>query len=307
VNKRQWALLALAALVAVDLVLIYLVLRPPRITQAAPAILPPAELVVTPTPTAAGIPQDTIVETAPPVPANMLIVRPDGSLYLAEGSSCEGPQAEMWSLPAGSLEWVNAELPGDVIMRFDQLGNNVFSVSSPTADCAETWFRSSTGESLNWGEQRAPIGVFSLRQTPTGASVSTLIGDLPSPCNGETIALTALDQDARLACGDGQIFSLSGASGQWVPLSVVDQVRALTFAAEGGLMYAVSSTDQCNGLAISQSTDAGVNWQVTGCAEYADSYDAIGLAATGNDVVLVDTNRVPYRSVDGGRTLEVGR
>lgn len=307
-NRRQWALLALAALIAVDLVLVYLVLRPSRSTpQVSPATLPPTEVAPSITPTNAGVPQDEVVETGPPVPANMLVINSDGSLLLAEGGACAGVLAEIWQLPAESTEWSSGELPGAAIMRFDQInGNTLISVSAPTAACTETWFRSSPGTTLEWGAEQPPDGVFYLRQTNGGQPiVGTLFGEVPSPCTGETIALTALDQEATVACGNGEVFRNVGPDNNWVPVGSLDQIRAVTYGG-AGLLFALSSTAECNGLAVWQSTDSGTTWQQNGCAELADSYSAVAVAANGNDLVVVDTNRVPYRSTDAGRTFQVG-
>lgn len=307
-NRRQWALLALAALIAVDLVLVFLVLRPSRATpQLSPATLPPTEVAPSVESTNAGVPQDDVVETGPPVPANMLVVRSDGSLMLAEGGACAGALAEIWQLPNGSSEWTSGELPGAAIMRFDQInGSTLISVSSPTAECAEIWFRSSPGSTLQWGAEQSPVGVFFLRQQEGApATVGTLTGEGPSPCAGETIALTALDQEATVACGTGEIFTNVGPGNNWVPLGALDQIRALAYGGPN-LLYAATSTAECNGLALWQSTDGGATWQQNGCAELADSYSAVALSANGNDLVVVDTNRVPYRSSDAGRTFRVG-
>jgi hypothetical protein len=235
------------------------------------------------------------------------VLRADGSLALAEGSTCAGPLAEMWLLNSGSTQWVNGELPGAVIMRFDQLsGGNIVSVSAPTAECAQTWFRTAAGTALVWGPEQVADGVFYLRQQPDGsATVASLIGEGPSPCSGQTIALAARDQQATIACDSGEIFTDAGPGNNWVPVGSLDQVRAITFGGPN-LLYAANSAEGCNGIAIWQSTDNGSTWQRNGCAELADSYSGIGLAADGNDLVLVDTNRVPYRSTNAGRTLQAG-
>lgn len=309
-TRRRWALFALAALIAVDLVLVFLALRPSRpAQQVTPAALPPTEVPaqVESTPSAAGVPQDDQVETGPPAQANMLVVNSDGSLALAEPGTCGGAQAEIWQLAVDSYEWVLGELPGAVIMRFDLLaGDNLISVSSPTTECGELWFRSSPGSTLQWGPEQGTDGVFYLRQEADGtASVNTLLSLGPSPCTGRTIALAATDQEATVACDSGEVFRNLGPGSNWVPTGTLAEIRAVTYG-ESGLLYALSTAPDCNGLAVWQSTDGGAQWQQNGCAELADSNSGVALAATGNDLVIVDTNRVPYRSSDAGRTFRVG-
>lgn len=310
-NRRQLGLLALGALIVLDVILVALAIRP---TQVVPnASLPPLE----PGATATGNPGsnqqavDGPVLTAAPVAANTLLVPEDGSLLLAEPSTCSSPDAqaplaEGWRRPAESLSWEMWNPPAQVVTRLGITGGRtVFTVASGP-DCAEQQFFAASGPNLEWGTAQAATGVYYLVQRADGTqSVGTASGEVPSPCDAATIALAATDTSAALLCGDGAVKTTADGGASWVTEGAVAEGRALTFGSTG-LMYALTSEPGCNGLAVASSNDNGKTWAVAGCAEGASSYGAVAIAATGNKVTVVDTDRNTYRSDDGGRTFKGG-
>lgn len=309
-NRRQLGLLALGALIVLDVILVALALRPAQVVPSA--TLPPLEPGATTA--ASGTTQTAVDEpvlTAPPAPANTLLVPDDGSLLLTEPSTCSGPDtqaplAEGWRRPVEALAWEMWNPPGEVVTRLGITGGRtIFSVASGL-DCAEQLFYAATGPNLEWGNGQPATGVYYLVQQADGTqSIGTTVGQVPSPCNATTIALAATDTTAALLCGDGAVKVTADGGASWSTVGAVADGRALTFGGTG-LLYALTSEPGCNGLAVASSNDNGETWTVAGCAQGASSYASVAIAASGNEVTVVDTDRKTYRSDDGGRTFKGG-
>ena len=310
-DRRQLGLLALGALIVLHIILVALALRPNQVVPSAS--LPPLSPGATATETASAsqAASNDPVLTAPPVPANTLLVPEDGSLLLSEPSACSGPDsqaplAEGWRRPAESLSWEMWNPPGEVVTRLGITGGRtVFTVAS-APDCGVQQFFPASGPNLEWGSGQPATGVYYLVQRADGTqAIGTATGEVPSPCDASTIALAATDSTAALLCGDGAVKVTADGGASWNTEGAVAEGRALTFGGSG-LMYALTSDSGCNGLAVASSNDNGKTWIVAGCAEGASSYGAVALAATGNRVTVVDTDRSTYRSTDGGRTFKGG-
>lgn len=310
-NRRQLGLLALGALIVLDIILVALALRP---NQSVPsASLPPLEPGTSATDTASTTQAATNdpVLTAPPVPANTLLAPDDGSLLLTEPSSCSSPDsqaplAEGWRRPAESAAWEMWNPPGEVVTRLGVTGGRtVFTVASGP-DCSLQQFFAASGPNLEWGSGQPATGVYYLVQRADGTqSIGTASGEVPSPCDATTIALAATDATAALLCGDGAVKVTADSGATWTTEGAVAEGRALTFGGSE-LMYALTTEPACNGLAVASSNDNGRTWMISGCAEGASSYGAVAIAANGNTVTVVDTDRSTYRSTDGGRTFKSG-
>lgn len=308
-NRRTWGLLALAALIVADVVLVALALRP---TQVLPtATLPPVDLTApssSASPASSPSPSDAPVASGPPVSANQLVVADNGTLLLVAPGSCASGGAEGWQQAAEAKQWSPWPLPGPVVTRFSVTGTGrtIFATASDP-DCAEQRFYPASGPDLSWGDGQPAGGVFYLQRNPDSSqTIGTANGTAPSPCENGTIALAATDSTPALLCGDGRVAVSTDGGANWEFRGVLNQGRALTFGSPN-LLYALSDSPYCRGLAAATSRDGGTTWDFAGCAEGASSDAAVALAADGNSVVVVDAARIAYRSTDGGRTfLKIG-
>lgn len=306
-NRRTWGLLALAALIIADVVLVALALRP---TQVLPtATLPPVDPAV-PSESATPSEQATPTEpeqppaSGPPVAANQLVVADNGTLLLIAPGQCLTGGAEGWQQAAESTEWTPWAAPGAVVTRFSVTGpaRSIFATASG-ADCAEQLFYPATGPTQAWGAGQPAPGVFYLQANPDATqTVGTSVGPTPSPCEVGTITLAATDTTPALLCSDGRVAVSNDGGANWEFRGVLNQGRAMTFGS-ANLLYALADSPDCRGIAVASSGDGGTTWTITGCAEGAASNAAVALAAEGNSVVVVDADRVAYRSNDGGRTF----
>lgn len=308
-NRRTWGILALAALIIADVVLVALALRP---TQVLPtATLPPMEPVApspsnpSTTPSEQPSPSETQPPASgPPVAANQLVVADNGTLLLIAPGRCSTGGAEGWQQAAESTEWTPWATPGAVVTRFSVTGpaRSIFAAASGP-DCAEQLFYPASGPTQAWGAGQPAPGVFYLQQNPDDTqTIGTLGGPAPSPCDVGTITLAATDNTPALLCDDGRVALSNDGGASWEFRGVLNQGRALTFGS-ANLLYALADSPDCSGLAVASSSDGGTTWTVTGCAEGASSNAAVAVAAEGNSVVVVDADRVAYRSNDGGRTF----
>lgn len=306
-NRRTWGLIALAALLIADVILVALALRPAQVLPTA--TLPPAEST---TPSASATSSEPIASTTPeaqpasgpPVPANQLVVADNGTLLLIAPGQCGNGGAEGWQQPEGSIEWTPWEVPGPVVTRFSVTGaaQTIFATASGT-ECAEQLFFPASGAAQSWGQAQPAPGVFYLQPNPDGTQIiGTATGSVPSPCDAGTIALAATDSTPALLCADGGVAVSNDGGASWEFRGNVNQGRAITFGS-ANLLYSLTDTPECSGVAVASSSDGGTTWSVTGCAQGASSNAAVALAANGNSVVVVDAARVAYRSSDGGRTF----
>jgi hypothetical protein len=307
VKPRTWGFIALAALIIADLVLVALALRPTQVLTTA--TLPPPELVQPssspspsePTPTAETA---QLLASGPPVPANQLVAADNGTLLLVIPGQCANGGAEGWQQSAGATEWTPWEVPGAVMTRFSVTGPTraIFATASGP-ECLEQLFYTATGPAQTWSSGQPAPGVFYLQPNPDGTqTIGTVAGPAPSPCEAGTIALAATDTTPALLCANGQVAVSNDGGINWELRGTLNQGRAMAFGSTD-LLYALTDTPECSGIAVASSGDGGTTWSVTGCAEGATSSASVALAAEGNSVVVVDASRVTYRSSDGGRTF----
>lgn len=306
-NRRTWGLIALAALIIADVVLVALALRPAQVLPTA--TLPPVEATTPSANATASEPSASATPAAqpasgPPVPANQMVVADNGTLLLIAPGQCGIGGAEGWQQPEGSIEWTPWGVPGPVVTRFSVTGaaRTIFATASGP-ECNEQFFYPSSGPNQTWGEAQPAPGVFYLQPNPDGTqTIGTATGTTPSPCDAGTIALAATDNTPVLLCADGGVAVSNDGGASWEFRGNVDQGRAITFGS-ANLLYSLTDSPECRGVAVASSSDGGTTWSITGCAEGASSDSAVALAANGNSVVVVDAARVAYRSSDGGRTF----
>lgn len=302
-SDRRVALGALALLVALDLVLVFLALRPAPTPAAAP---------VTPAPPAASAPTEPTegtgfppVVATDPLPRALLVgVGGDGSIFASTVADCDATDRSIGgALPVGATSATPAATAGAKELRLGALPNGALYSVAASQGCADASFQVAERQLGTWDAAIPPTGVTYLVPSTSGDKVVLKDGQtLDVPCKALSLAVTTTE-DPRVLCSDGSIqrYGLDG----WSIGGAVPQPRALV-AGTGGTLYALHLAEGCYGMGVSISPDDGTSWSPTPCVTGVDSSGSVGIGFSGDTLVVIDSLGKAFRSTSAAQAFTSG-
>ncbi|MCB0916203.1 MAG: hypothetical protein KDC23_10950 [Actinobacteria bacterium] len=294
-DGRRIGIVALAALVVIDLVLIALALRPAPVPD--PVVMPvevgteqPAGDVA-PTPSATGSEAESF---APPAPERLVAVRSDGTALAVQTGACDAANSSGLEVDANG----NARsvvVPGAVMGRLTTAAGGNLELVAAASDCSGQQSFTEADQPDEWTPQGPPNGIAYMFAGGTGITLSA--ATVPYPCEVKSFAPGG--EAPAVLCADGSVLTAEG--GAWTTQGTLGSGLAISGVSGAGGLVGLATADDCPGLTVHTSDDSGATWNRISCLNgVASGPGPVGIGAQGTTVVVVDGNGNPYRSTDSG-------
>lgn len=258
---------AIVALVVLNAVLIFMLLRPPEPPQSEPrpAFTPepattsagPTDSLSPPAPEPAPTPEPTADEAAPAgaQPAQRLLAAASDSVaWRASTGSCEAPGVVEYTEDGGAT-WAPREPGVTPVSRLKVQSGSALVLIGGTADCAPTYAATSdAGDTWVTADEYLAGSWYLLPGDRTRLNAPT--GEVAAPCAGEPVGLAGLDsQRGAVLCADGTLQVTSDGGAAWAPAGSAPDALALGLRADGYVLATASPA--CTGLAVLLLDPAG--------------------------------------------------
>jgi hypothetical protein len=299
VRERKLGIVALAALIVVDLVLIAMALRSGTsgtTAKVAADVVRPS--IATDANASANASPSSSSPTAGDIaPALLTVLNGDDSLFAVKPGACGfgGASGFLQNQATGATSEVT--LPVQVAAAADSLSNGTDYVVGSSPECADIQFYAKEGDS--WGNGLPLAEIFALIPRDTGLIITPQWGVKESPC--PAISLTeAPSGNAFVLCRTGQVQEVT-ADGFTVRSTLPGGLAIV--AGPATTLYAAARVGGCNGIALMNSADTGATWTQRSCISGAATDGSVGIAQRDSSVAVVDSLGKVYRSSDNGTTF----
>jgi photosystem II stability/assembly factor-like uncharacterized protein len=293
-------LLLLAGIVALDVVLISVALRPRPAADVAGASATAASADVS----AAVIPT-TKATVVPPAGRAAVLVDLAGATAVrvtTPGTCAAGGAAVQVSTDAGTT-WTDVDVPVRTVLRVRVTGAGTAALIGAGGDCRPAAYQT-TDAGRSWPRAGDTAGMWH-RYGRSAARLHTPAADVALPCPGG-VALTDLAPGsptvATVLCADGSVHRTTNGGTRWERRGEVPGAVAVNQSSAARLVAAVTGSARCAGIEIRTSTDGGAIWTVTGCAADAPAEGGAGLTFGDPERGLLVAGTATYRTADGGAT-----
>ncbi|HEV7826124.1 MAG TPA: sialidase family protein [Mycobacteriales bacterium] len=291
--------LLLAGVVALDVVLVFVALRPrpaSDVAQAVTTATPSAER------SAQSAPRGDTGSTTRPDRALLADVTGATALRVTSAGTCSGGGAAVELSTDEGTSWTALDLPVEAVFRVRVTGAGSGAVVGAGRDCRPVLY-STEDAGASWSGPGTTDGTWH-RYLPAADRLHAPSRDVAVPC-GQGVALVDLApatvSTATILCADGAIQRTADAGATWERQGALPGAASINQGSARTLFAAVSGQDGCAGVGIQTSTDGGARWTVTGCAADATARDGVALTFTDADRGLLVTADRAYRTGDGGK------
>ena len=266
--KNRLATLGLVAFLAVDVMLVWLALRPATPSgqpttplTAAPATATSTTTGATTSTTPSGTSSTSARTTAPPegTPVSTLVAALDASTaWRGKSGSCDRGGATLEVTSDGGSSWTPVTSPARALSRIQPLDTKSVFVIGAAADCAIKEYASSDSGDT-WKAPRSVSGGWARRlDDPT--TVVTPKDPESQACGGAVVldlSRTAAT-DAQALCASGDVVATTDGGTSWSRDGRATGGLALTNLASGGQVttYVARIADACKGVQVVRLVDA---------------------------------------------------
>lgn len=300
-RDRKLGLIALAALIVLDLVLIAIALNPSSGGTSAKAAAASARptIVSGASASAAGGASESASASPQLVPQALLsVLNADGSLLATKPGACGFGGAETFAQRQTTGSTTAVPVPVQVASAVGALGNGTDYIVGSTAECADFQFYAKEGD--GWANGLPLAELFALVPKGNGLVITPNWGVKESTC--PAIALTSRDStdNAFVLCSDGSVLRVTadGLNG----VGSVPGARAIA-TGPGNVLFAATIANGCDGLAVITSQNDGSSWQPVSCITGAATNGPVGIAQRDQSLAVVDAAGKVFRSSDNGVTF----
>jgi len=312
--KRLWIILAVAAFLAVDLVLVGVAMNsnraesqvaepaPAATVEPAPASSAPAEPAQT---TPAAAPTATKISAVPPT---RLLAAVDGNTaWRATTGTCPDASATPEFTSDGGASWKTTDATAftqvTALQRILVTGDTQAAMVGLSADGCEPQFVETFVAGDNYVSYPEELASTWFTTPATPSNVHSPAGDFSTPCT-TVVALAPRDADAAaVLCAGGDVFETTDAAASWSNSASVP--GALTLAVtDNGYLAAVVGDPACKGV---QLRDLAAKDAKAGCYPLGAAPESlpgkVAVSAAGDTLWLWAGNALA-RSSDAGVTWE---
>jgi len=298
----------LVAFAIVDIVLIAYAVRSPD--------APDPVLTVGSRPSSTPTAREDPPKTPPVDPAAVRQERPFDALNALigirgrTGDCAAGDVADLELTTDGGASWAELSSPVDEVLRVKLIDPDNFWVVGAGGDCVPLFYRTSD----RGGTWQGPNGTLGAWHRLPGDGFRSVHGpsevpgeeQVANPCSRRA-PLVELDGvnvlDGAVLCADGSVHLSSDSGLTWAQAgAAVEGAIALSFVSGTTGFLAVAGDDDCAGLAVLRTDDAGDTWDLAGCASGADARGLVGLAFGTDQGGMLVVDRTTYGTTDGGQT-----
>ena len=298
-TNRTLGIVALAALLVLDLVLVFFAVRPDSTAATGTSARPTASAK----PAAGGSASPRPKPAAPSVGQQRSVSLLDGgSALMSAPGSCAAGGAEVFRSTDTGATWTGVESPGAVVPRVTLTGAESGFAIAAGQGCEEALLFRDTNALAGWSEGIKPADTwFVLPQVP--ARINGPAGLVESPCGQQvTVGLTpSASPDAAVLCADGFLQRTTDGGETWQRGGQLAGGRAIGGDPAGELL-ALAAVPGCDGLGVFITDPAGA-WAQTTCLTGANRTGPVGIGSAGTTVIAVDGAGKTYASTDSGRTF----
>lgn len=296
----------LVAFAIADIVLIAYAVRSPD--------TPEPVLTVDSRPTSTPTAREDPSKTPPVGPAAVRQERPFDALNALigirgrAGDCAAGDVGDLELTTDGGASWVKLDSPVDEVLRVKLTDANIAWVVGAGGDCVPLFYRTSD----RGGSWQGPNGTLGAWHRFPGDGFRSVHGpskiqeQVDNPCSRRAplVELDGVnDFDGAVLCADGSVHLSSDAGLTWAQAGPpVEGAIALSFVSGTTGFLAVAGDDDCAGLAVLRTDDAGDTWDLAGCASGADARGLVGLAFGTDQGGMLVVDRTTYGTTNGGQT-----
>lgn len=237
----------------------------------------------------------------PPQAAETLInIGGDGSVGRAVAGSCTDGGAKVELSSDGGSSWTEVTPELDVVVRISVTSADEATVVGATSDCESvTTYATSNGGGV-WEEQETSA-TWHAALDGGAAIYSPYGGTAEVPCaEGEGVAaVSILSNDHVIAlCDDGVVQASTDAGGNWEHIGDLQGATAVDFVSETAGYGVVPNGEGCEGVAVMRTEDGGANWESTGCLETGET-GAAHISASG-EAAYIALGTATWATTDSG-------
>ncbi|HET7277783.1 MAG TPA: hypothetical protein VFJ22_06875 [Dermatophilaceae bacterium] len=299
-------------LVAVDLILIALLMRPGRgvadaiISRSSASVPPPTQTTTAISPTTSPTTSATASVPKPGTPTRLksIVVALDSKVaWRATVGSCDRGGAKLESTSDGGATWSTRDAPLDVVTRIQVTSANEAFVVGARSDCRLVLIDTSDG-GATWAPPQVASGTWAL--SPKGTS--TLLvpsGQTAEPCDGQAavdFSRGATTDSAVVLCGTGMVRRTTDSGARWSDVSEATGAYAVSAGSTGTQAYVAGAGEECAGVQLWSVTSSGP--KALGCAKVPVKNvkpGAVALSVSGKSAWLLVRGEV-WKSSDGLQT-----
>lgn len=287
---RRITTAGLVVFLLVDIVLVYLALRPPAVSTATPAPstvstgTPAQGSATSPTPTGSPTTRETESENVEPRPASVLLAGLDADVaWRASVGSCRTGGATLELTIDGGATWDEVDPPVDNIARIQPLGPGRGFLIGGVDGCSQVEFTTEDGGE-GWAGPRDLAGAWA-RKLDAPDEVTTPQEPRSGPCGDQAVldlSRTSADQ-AEALCLDGSVRETEDGGVSWRDSGEATGALALANRIEGGVLstyVARAGIEGCAGVQIAKVVRGQEPTDVA-CVEVAEiAPGTVALSAT---------------------------
>lgn len=302
-------------LVAVDLVLIALLMRPGRgvadaIISRSPVSVPQSRptqttTAVSPTTTATTSATASVPKPGTPTRLKSILVALDSKVaWRATVGSCDRGGAKLESTSDGGATWSTTQnVSLEVVTRIQVTSANQAFVVGAKSDCRLVLVDTSDG-GATWATPQAASSTWAL----SPKSTSTLLlpsGQTAEPCEGQAVvdfSRGATTDTAVVLCGTGMVRRTTDSGASWSNVSEATGAYAVSAGSTGTQAYVAGAGEKCAGVQLWSVTSSGP--KALGCAKVPVKNvkpGAVALSVSGKSAWLLVRGAV-WKSSDGLQT-----
>lgn len=282
--KKSLALVGMAALVVLDVVLVFLALRGPSLPASADLGTPTPVVSGTADPTTATKAATKTTEAVPYTPAalTLMISGLDAThAWRATAGTCKDGGARVQTTSNRGKTWSKGSEPGSAVVRVQPVSTTKGFVYAADEKCALGEYVSDDG-AKTW---RAPTDVTGAwtRQAKNASTVITPADANAKPCGKDDVIdlSRASTEAAYVLCRDGTLRHTSDGGASWSDAGSVPGGLSIGFGQGGLYVVRGGSASDCAGLQVLKTT-AGTKPTPVGCIESPGPADpgAVSLSVT---------------------------
>jgi hypothetical protein len=295
---------ALAALIMVNVVLLFLLFRPDRVLTARPAGQDTANggspKATSPAPDASPSPTPSS-RTIESVPAERLLLAVSSkTAWRATVGDCETPGKIERSTNSGdSWKRIVGTGPAPIVQIGALPSGDLFAIGGKGQRCS-VHYASYANDGTVTASTSSPVNVW-FRTPKDRDEINGPDGTRATPCSGHLIGLAALDVSrALIVCDNGAAMSARNSGRAWRPVAQIPNTLAIT--AGSGRYWVARVSEDCDGVTVRSLTE--LNGSLTGgqirCAPGFDgAARQVAIAVSGSSIWLWSGSRVVISRDDG--------
>lgn len=297
-RNRTLGLVLLGVIAAVDLILIFLAMRPDPKASVAVANDKPAAY----TPAAANPSGKPTPQAATAQQISLSLGEGPTALAAVPGTCAAGGAKTLLSTDNGAT-WKTPEGPAAVVPRVNVTGAGAgFAIGAPTG-CTDPQLFRGTEELTAWGAGVPAADTWFLLPT-SPAQINGPAGTNASPCGSvATIGIApSTGSTATTVCADGRTLQTDNGGADWAAKGQLPAPHAIA-GTPGENLIALAGADGCAGLAVFTGADGGATWTKTACLAGISTSGPVGIAILDTTAMAIDGNGKTFLSTDAGKTF----